>query len=132
MSLRIIPLFILLIPFLSLGAQPDELERAFSLIELLSREGMNVSRQVDLLNSALSLYRQGKVEEADNLVNKALNELISLQEELPSYTFWRDLWLLLRTSAIASVPLAFYYIFPRIYAYLWYRARRNWIVRRIR
>jgi hypothetical protein len=132
MSLRIIPLLLLLTPLLSSGAQPNGLERAFSLIELLSGEGMNVSRQVNLLNSALALYRQGKVKEADDLVNEALNELVSLQAELPSYTFWRDLWLLLRISAIASVPLAFYYAFPRIYAYLWYRARRKWVVRRIK
>jgi len=132
MSLRIIPLLLLLIPLLSSGAQPNGLERAFSLIELLSSEGMNVSRQVNLLNSALALYRQGKVKEADNLVNTALSELTSLQKELPNYKFWRNFWLFLRISAIAIVPPAFYYIFPRIYAYLWYRARRKWIVRRIR
>ena len=132
MSLRIIPLLLLLIPLLSSGAQPNGLERAFSLIELLSSEGMNVSRQVNLLNSALALYRQGKVKEADNLVNTALSELTSLQKELPNYKFWRNFWLFLRISAIAIVPPAFYYIFPRIYAYLWYRARRKWVVRRIR
>jgi hypothetical protein len=72
------------------------------------------------------------MEEADNLVNTALSELTSLQKELPNYKFWRNFWLFLRISAIAIVPPAFYYIFPRIYAYLWYRARRKWVVRRIR
>ncbi|TDA41950.1 MAG: hypothetical protein DSO07_01895 [Thermoproteota archaeon] len=133
MSFRIILLLLMLfIPLANLKAQPNGLEKAFSLIELLSSEGVNVSRQVDLLNSALSLYRQGKMEEADNLVNTALSELTSLQKELPNYKFWRNFWLFLRISAIAIVPPAFYYIFPRIYAYLWYRARRKWVVRRIR
>jgi hypothetical protein len=74
MSFRIVLLLLMLfIPLANLKAQPNGLEKAFSLVELLSSEGMNVSRQVDLLNSALSLYRQGKMEEADGLVNIALS-----------------------------------------------------------
>ena len=135
MGLRYLLPFLLIMlvqPLLQVNAQPEKVEEAFIILESLSREGMNVSEPIHLLNSALALYRENKTEEAEKLLKQALERLRELENELPSYKFWRDLKLYSSIVVMALIPIAFYYFFPRVYAFSWYKTRRKWVVRRKR
>lgn len=122
-------LFLVIVP-LTFGEA--ELLEAVRLLERLSSEGVDVSRQVEELNRALELYRANKTVEADELVAHVLQQLVRLEEQLPAYRLQRWLRMGAMVAALLAAPPLFYYFFPRLYALIWAYARRNWIAKAVR
>lgn len=110
----------------------EPLSRAVMLIEELSSEGMNVTAQIHTLNKALELYRLNRTTEADALVNEALQQLEYLHDQLPQYKLHKLLFLGAQLATFFSIPLLFYYFFPRVYALAWAYVRRDWTVKKVK
>jgi len=115
-------------------SQQNDIERNIEeiyvrLLELYKR-GIDVSPLINELNNiSLNLY-MGSINHSI-----ALEELnrISLQvkmlESAPNYLVILTTVKYVVISIVLSIPIAIYYLLPRIYVLLWYKYRRRWIVR---
>lgn len=120
----------------SYGEVLGEVIEVFTDIETLSKEGVNVSGPINLLNQALEEAQtcrpanttcwegvQARIERAKELVNASLREL-------PSFRLWRDLRLYGTLAFLALIPVVTYFGLPRAWAWFWVRNRRGWLVRK--
>ncbi|MEM1773306.1 MAG: hypothetical protein QXQ71_05760 [Desulfurococcaceae archaeon] len=118
----------------------DYLNRVKSIVaalERVSREGMDTSRVEYYLNNALGLLSKGNLtpleeEWVRGNLSFAEEELSSLLTNLDSYVFWRNIKLGLTIGFIASIPLLTYFFLPRTWAYIWFKTRRKWVVKKNR
>ena len=138
--------FLLLLPLLAAAlrtpgaalASPQSLEsdqmlaQCVKLVEELSSEGVNVSQQVELLNTAIKYLELNQPEAARPLVEEAFAQLDELREKLPSMKLEENLKRGAAILALAATPALFYYFFPRLYALVWLHNRRSYVVRHSR
>lgn len=121
---------------LSLYFQPAFCENRFleavRILEKLSEEGVDVSAHVQALNEALELHRANKTEEAEAVIEHALYQLKSAEQQLPAYRFQKWFRIGVTVAVLIMLPPTFYYFFPRIYALAWAYFKRGWTVKKVK
>lgn len=98
----------------------------------LGRLGIDVSGLVSKLSVALDLISDGSpnsLSKAESLINDVRSEVYRLKSEANYYVMYRSLYKYSVVAVLALIPLAIYYLLPRIYLIIWFRLRRRWVVR---
>ncbi|MEM0378705.1 MAG: hypothetical protein QXP68_06690 [Thermosphaera sp.] len=125
------------------GVTSDEQEY-LSIIESYARRlkklsivGMNTSEAEQYISNALSLLNKGEltIEEKEWITgNLTLAGIFidRLEENYPSFIFWRNLEVTLTILGLISIPILTYVLLPRVWALVWFKTRRKWIVKRSR
>ena len=112
----------------SFSSFDSEVGRLVGELSLIRSRGVNVTKYVNELNRAVSLYESGNSSEAYAIVDNLSNEipgLLRLSEKVHMHI------LIKRYTAVGLLlvtPVLVYLLLPRAYLYLWYASRRNWIV----
>lgn len=97
--------------------------------ELYSK-GLNITVVLGKLNRAIALYEEGDVEDANMLLSE-VNSLIGDMRALADRVYLVNMVIKIVTVLVlAVIPLAVYFLLPRIYLYVWYKTRRKWILSR--
>ncbi|MCC6035312.1 MAG: hypothetical protein LM567_07455 [Desulfurococcaceae archaeon] len=97
--------------------------------ELYSK-GLNITVVLGKLNRAIALYEEGDVEDANMLLSE-VNSLIGDMRALADRVYLVNMVIKVVTILVlAVIPLAVYFLLPRIYLYVWYKTRRKWILSR--
>ncbi len=104
--------------------------RAYEMVVELSESGMNVSSYLPSLQKAYEYLDKGDYGSAERILDKVLSELTKLYEEKDSFVFWRNFRKVTFAVLIGSFPLLFYFFFPRIYLWIWYKVREKWVVKK--
>lgn len=103
-------------------------------VEKLSREGVD-TRAIEMhLNNALRLLDKGGLTDVErswvegnlSLAERIADELLNT---LDRYVLWRNIRLGLTVGLIALIPILVYLFLPRVWAYLWFKTHRRWIVK---
>lgn len=102
-------------------------------LEPLSRDGMDTSIAEHYINQALAVLNTGCrtaecVEWVWGNLSAAEREISKLEDQYPRYIMLRNLTLGGTIVVLAAIPVIVYLFLPRIWAYVWYVARRKWIV----
>lgn len=97
-------------------------------LQVLSDRGFNVSVYIGMLNDALNLIQDGRLGDAEILLDEIEVEVVELEGIADQHYTWMKVLKYTRIALILLIPLLFYLLFPRIYIYLWFRFRRGWIV----
>jgi len=98
----------------------------------LGRLGIDVSGLVSKLSVALDLISDGSpdsLSKAESLINDVRSEVYRLKSEANYYVMYRSLYKYSIIAVLALIPLATYYLLPRIYLIIWFRLRRRWVVK---
>jgi len=103
-------------------------------VEKLSGEGVDTRAIEIYLNNALRLLDKGGLTDVErswvegnlSLAERIADELINT---LGRYVLWRNIRLGLTVGLIALIPILVYLFLPRVWAYLWFKTRRRWIVK---
>jgi hypothetical protein len=98
----------------------------------LGKLGIDVSGLVSKLSVALDLISDGSpdsLSKAESLINDVRSEVYRLKSEANYYIMYRSLYKYLVVAVLVLIPLAIYYLLPRIYLIIWFRLRRRWVVR---
>ncbi|RLE91246.1 MAG: hypothetical protein DRJ55_05900 [Thermoprotei archaeon] len=116
-------------------ASPSKLQREiiglYIRLVRLSEEGIDTRELVNLLSEALELLNNednASSIKAQKIVSKVREAVEKLEAERPSIVISKNLSKYGTAAAIASIPVLFYLLFPRIYLELWYKTRRKWVV----
>jgi len=130
----LVALALSLIPSLATGGESIDqyMPRIIDLarrLQALSEKGINVSSLTSELNEAVSMLQDGEVDAALNLLDRVENEVCGLEATVDSYYMYSTIARYARVAAVLSTPVLFYLLFPRIYVYIWFKARRRWIMR---
>ena len=97
----------------------------------LGKQGVNVSLLVHELSRALKLINDGSnksVSEAKTVLAHVRSEVESLKAKAPQIILMNNLRKYGTAAAIAAIPVAFYFLLPRIYLVIWFRVRKRWVV----
>ena len=98
----------------------------------LGRLGIDVSGLVSKLSVALDLISDGSpdsLSKAESLINDVRSEVYRLKSEANYYVMYRSLYKYSIIAVLVLIPLAIYYLLPRIYLIIWFRLRRRWVVK---
>ena len=98
----------------------------------LSRLGIDVDGLVSKLSLALDLIVEDSPEsisKAESIVNEVRSEVYKLKSEANYYVMYRSLYKYSVVTLLALIPIATYYLLPRIYLIMWFKLRRRWVVR---
>jgi len=98
----------------------------------LSRLGIDVDGLVSKLSLALDLIVEDSPEsisKAESIVNEVRSEVYKLKSEANYYVMYRSLYKYSVVTLLALIPIATYYLLPRVYLIMWFRLRRRWVVR---
>ncbi len=101
---------------------------AYSMVTELSRANINVTKYILILQESLDLLNRGECTKADSLLDGILPELENLYSQKDKYVFWSNIRKYGLAALIGSVPVFFYFFFPRIYLWIWYKTREKWVV----
>ena len=101
---------------------------AYRYVAELSEAGLNVSEYVQELREALQLIDQGDYGRAEEVTNQLLASLQQLSEEREAHAFLDTAGRYAAAAAVLSLPALFYYLFPRVYLWVWYSLRRRWVI----
>lgn len=122
----------------------DESQEYMSIVESyaerlkrLSTVGMNTSEAEHYINNALSLLGKSELtdEERDWIrANLTMAGVIldQLEREYSEFTFWRNFDIAAKVICLVSIPVLTYLFLPRIWALVWFKARRKWIIKKSR
>lgn len=125
------------------GVTSDEQEY-LSIIESYARRlkklsivGMNTSEAEQYISNALSLLNRSEltIEEKEWIMsNLTLAGIFinRLEENYASFTFWRNLEVTVTILSLVSIPILTYVFLPRVWALVWFKTRRKWIVKKSR
>jgi len=106
----------------------NELVDVFSDVEKLGSEGINVTKQIIMLNAALKEFEKGNYGAVETILAE-IRELNSNQiAQLGNYRITRFIETYGLAAFYLSIPIVFYLLFPRLYFRVWFRARRKWLV----
>ena len=109
----------------------SRVEELFIVIEKAGSEGMDVKDLIRDLNEVIQLIRRGDEESlsrAKSILDNLSTRVEKISRELPRYRLVRDLCTYLRIALLLSIPVAMYFLLPRVYLRLWYRYRKRWLV----
>jgi hypothetical protein len=104
-------------------------------LKKLSSEGMNTSEAEKFIKNALLLLGKEDLTEEEvawiqSNLTAADQELRRLEGEFQSYMFWKTAGVAARVTLLLSIPVITYVFLPRLWAYVWFKTRRKWIVRK--
>lgn len=125
-----------LLPSPTVGARdpcsPDVLSEVMRSLEELSSKYVNVSDAVGYVDRLLKACARGDEAEADAIYGR-LGELLGTLREVSEGRLREVMaYKAALTAAFLSLPPLTYVLLPRVYLYLWYLARRRWVVVRRR
>ncbi len=103
----------------------------YSKIEYLGSKGINVSSLINELNKVIDILNNNtisNIEKAHNILVEINNTCNKLLDKLPNIILWRNVRTYLIATVLASIPILFYILAPRIYIWLWYHFRRKWVL----
>lgn len=127
---------ILITPYLALCTDNidvlrDEFMSVYRDIVSLAKRGVDVSKLVHELSKVLDLINKGDSES----LTKAKSMLIDISTQVKIIKSRANNIILINNiikygiaASIISIPILFYFLFPRIYLAIWFRIRRRWIV----
>lgn len=98
-------------------------------VQELSVKGVNVTQYAHALNTSLALIQDGRLSEAEALLKSLDYEVSKAEAGADTRYVLLTLAKYFRVGVTLLIPLAFYVFFPRLYAYLWFKVRRRWVVR---
>ncbi len=101
-------------------------------LEQLYSAGVDVDPLVRDLDRAVKLYENGHRDSAITILKEIRERIELLKSRAPEIALRKRIALGIEVGALASIPLLVYFVLPRIYLLLWYRARRKWLVERAR
>jgi hypothetical protein len=104
-------------------------------LKKLSSEGMNTSEAERFIKNALLLLGKGDLTEEEvawirSNLTAADQEIRRLEGEFQSYMFWKTAGIVVRVTLLLSIPVVTYVFLPRLWAYVWFKTRGKWIVRK--
>ncbi|MEM4903221.1 MAG: hypothetical protein QXK25_07140, partial [Ignisphaera sp.] len=73
--------------------------------------------------------QNNRTEYAKLLLLNLSTEVEYLRERAPTIVMYKNIAKMSMVVAIASIPLILYIVFPRLYIYVWFKARRRWVVK---
>ncbi|MEM4831531.1 MAG: hypothetical protein QW780_05975 [Sulfolobales archaeon] len=94
----------------------------------LSLRGVETSEVEDLLASAIESIESGDYDRALKLMAEVERCLFVLEREAGPIALTKSLVKYGTAAILLSIPLLVYLLLPRLYIYLWYETRRNWVV----
>lgn len=98
-------------------------------IAKLATQGVDVSNLIEKLKKVHENLINHRDEDAILIIEDIRNEINTLKQSMPTIIFFQNLVKGLMITFLASIPILIYILLPRIYIYLWYRARRKWVVK---
>ena len=113
------------------GNVKEEFIQLYIEVAELGKEGINVTSLVHELSKALKLINEGTNESlirAESILSRVRSELESLKAEAPRIILANNVRKYGAVTALASVPVVFYFLLPRVYLAIWFRVRRRWVV----
>lgn len=128
-------LLVIIQPFIIVSGEADSstlINEALSLltrIQKLAGKNINVTDLTVQLNESLRLLQEGRITEAESLLERLEDEVAVLEASADTYYMWGIIMKYVRVALVLSIPLLFYLFFPRLYIYLWFRLRRRWVIR---
>lgn len=113
----------------------DRVSEIIVKLEELSRVGMNTSSVENYLNSALRLLSKSELSDieknwVENNLTLAEKELEKLWASKSSFQLWKNMHLTITIALLLTIPLATYFFLPKAWAYVWFKTRRKWIVKK--
>lgn len=94
----------------------------------LSLKGIETGKLEELLASAVDLIESGDYSKALEVMSEVEKYLFELESRAGTIMLEKSLVKYGTAVAVASIPLLIYLLLPRLYIYLWYTTRRNWVV----
>lgn len=98
-------------------------------LQYLESRHVNVTGLVDEVNTALQLAQKGNTGEAEKILSNVEAEVSKLEPQAETHYKMYIAVKTLEVTVVLSIPILFYYGFPRLYLYTWFRLRRRWQVR---
>ncbi|MEM1916461.1 MAG: hypothetical protein QXU00_04180 [Ignisphaera sp.] len=95
----------------------------------LARKGIDVSYIVCKLKEVHEAIQNNRTEYAKLLLLNLSIEVEYLRERAPTIVMYKNIAKISMVVAIASIPLILYIVFPRLYIYVWFKARRKWVIK---
>ncbi|MEM2499344.1 MAG: hypothetical protein QXI94_04170 [Sulfolobales archaeon] len=129
MLVSVLLAFSLLCPAVSLG--DDVYSKFFELYSRtaeLSLKGVETGRLEELLASALHFIEAGDYGRASEVMSEVGRCLLELESRVDELLLVKNLVKYGTAVALLVLPLLIYLLLPRLYVYLWYMARRSWVV----
>lgn len=114
------------------GGAREELLSVYGELVRLSRLGVNVDDLVEDLSAALELINDGSSESlarARSILEDVRRRLEAVRSRASYEVAYRSLVKYSSVAVLAMIPLATYYLLPRVYLRIWFRARRRWVVK---
>ncbi len=115
----------------SSGGVKEEFIKLYVEVAELGKEGVNVTPLVHELSKALKLINEGTNESlvrAEYVLSHVRSEVESLKAESPRIVLMNDFRKYGTAAAIATIPVALYFLLPRAYLAIWFRVRKRWVV----
>lgn len=106
-----------------------DIENLIQDLEFLDSKGVDTTTIIDLLNKAIYLLNEGKVNESRQYIDEAKAQILELKKEADLVYLRLTLTKALTVLSLLSLPIMIYLFLPRTYLYLWYRFRRKWVIR---
>jgi hypothetical protein len=97
---------------------------------LLNIIGYNTSYLVFKLDKALKLILSGNINEAYIVLNNINSEADKLLKYSDKYVLSIIVYKTIISALILSIPIIFYLLYPRTYLYLWYKFKKEWVVKK--
>lgn len=111
------------------GELVDRSLRLLKRLQYLESRHENVTRLVDEVNMAVQLAQQGNASMAERILDSVEADVSKLEASVAAHY---NVYITVKASEVAvilSIPVLFYYGFPRLYLYIWFRLRRRWYVK---
>ncbi|MEM0352355.1 MAG: hypothetical protein QW459_05190 [Sulfolobales archaeon] len=94
----------------------------------LSLKGVETGEVEELLASTIESIESGDYDRALKLMSEVERHLLVLEREAGFIVLTKNLVKYGTAALLLSIPLLVYLLLPRLYIYLWYETRRNWVV----
>ena len=109
----------------------DEFMNVYRDVVSLARRGIDVSKLVHELSKVLDLINRGDSEsltKARSMLIDISNQVEMIKSRASNVILINNIIKYGTVASIISIPILFYFLFPRIYIALWFRIRRRWII----
>lgn len=95
----------------------------------LYSKGVDVAVVIEKLDNAIALYENGRVDEAYAALSEARSMIMDLSSVADQVYYYNTMVKAVTVAVLAVIPIAIYFLLPRIYLYVWFKTRRKWIAR---
>ncbi len=123
---------LLLSPVLKAEEVDKEIGSILKDINYLYEKGVNVDELIKKLNQALKLIEEGNKKKAENIISEVKEEITKLKLIADEVYLRKTIILYSELALILSIPILVYLLLPRIYLHLWYKYRREWVIKGVK